>query len=339
MEKRASLKDIANKVGVSTALVSYVINGKEKGKRVSLEIVKKIKQAAKELNYQPNEIARSLKKGSTKTIGLIVADIANPFFGQLARTIENEAMKFGYMIIIGSSDEDALMSELIINTFLKRQVDGFIIVPAEGTIEQIKNIIQMKIPIVLVDRFFPEITTSYIVIDNYQATFDATCHLIEKGYKQIAMVAYKSSLIHMKERIRGYLEAMKTFNLTDNQCVVEISYKHPQKEIEYACNDLIIKNKRINAAIFATNVLSISGLTCIHKYNIKVPEDLACIGFDGGDCFDLFYSPLTYVQQPLQKMGEEAVRVLVDLIIESEKIVHLILKPKLIVRSSCGCLL
>ena len=106
MPKRTSLKDIAAKVGVSTALVSYVMNGQEKEKRVGSEIVEKIREAAIELNYKPNQIASSLRKGSTNTIGLIVADIANPFFGQLARIIEDEASKYNYIVIFGSSDEN-----------------------------------------------------------------------------------------------------------------------------------------------------------------------------------------------------------------------------------------
>ena len=110
MQRRVSMKDIADKVGVSIALVSYVLNGQEKEKRVGAEVVKKIREAAKELNYQPNQIARSLRTKTTKTIGLVVADIANPFFGQLARIIENEANNFGYTVIFGSSDEDESVS-------------------------------------------------------------------------------------------------------------------------------------------------------------------------------------------------------------------------------------
>jgi len=334
MEKRVSLKDIAKKVGVSIALVSYVMNGQEKAKRVGAELVKKIRQAAEELNYQPNQIARSLRMGSTKTIGLIVADIANPFFGHLARIIEDEANNFGFTVVFGSSDEDKFKSESLINTLLNRQVDGFIIVPTEGTSGQIRNLLRKKIPLVLVDRFFLEINSSHIVLDNYLATFDATSHLIERGYKKIAMVAYKSSLIHMKERVRGYTEAMETFNMSDNQCVNEIRYEQTQKDVENVFNNLLIQNKKIDAILFATNALSISGLICVQRNNILIPDDVAFIGFDGGECFDLFRSPLTYVKQPLEEMGKEACRVLFDLINGSSKTSHIMLKPELVIRSS-----
>ncbi len=334
MDKRVSLKDIANKVGVSIALVSYVMNGQEKKKRVGAEIVKKIRQAAEDLNYQPNQIARSLRTGSTKTIGLIVADIANPFFGQLARIIEDEANNFGYTVVFGSSDENDFKSEALINTLLNRQVEGFIIVPAENTVNQIRNLIKKKFPVVLLDRYFPEINTSYIVLDNYQATFEATHHLFDKGYRRICLIAYKSSLIHMKERIRGYREGLSALGLADDCCVKEIRFDQSQKDMENVFNEMIVDDKKSDAFIFATNALSVSGLICAKKNNIKVPDDVAFIGFDGGDCFDLYHSPLTYVRQPLEEMGKEAFRVLLDLINGSSKTSRIIVNPTLIIRDS-----
>jgi LacI family transcriptional regulator len=337
MHKRTSLKDIASKVGVSIALVSSVMNGNGKRIRVSDEVAKKIRQIAEDLNYQPNEIARSLRKGSTKTIGLIVADISNPFFALLARCVEDKASKYGYTVIIGSSDEEIPKSDSIINTFLQRQVDGFIIAPAEGTSEQVRSLFQKKIPLVLVDRFFPEIITNYVVLDNYNATYNATSLLIEKGFKRIAIVAYKLSLIHMKDRIRGYKEAMKSHNLSDNTCVVEINLNRARTEVPDACINLFVKNKNVDAIIFATNLLSIEGLYSIVENNIKIPEDLGFIGFDGGDCFDLFYSPISYIKQPVEEMAKAAVETLMDYFIniESPKISHIILESKLVVRSSC----
>ncbi len=334
MDKRVSLKDIANKVGVSIALVSYVMNGQEKKKRVGAEVVKKIRQAAKDLNYQPNQIARSLRTGSTKTIGLIVADIANSFFGHLARIIEDEANNFGYTVVFGSSDENDFKSEALINTLLNRQVDGFIIVPAQDTLIQMRNLIKKKFPVVFLDRYFPELNSSYIVLDNYQATFEATNHLFNRGYRRIAFIAYKSSLIHMKERIRGYTEAMDNIGLKDGSSVHEIRFEQSQKDMDNIFNELIVANKKTDALICATNALSVSALISVKKNDILIPDDLALIGFDGGECFDLYHSPLTYVKQPLEEMGKEAFRVLLDLINGSSKTSHITLNPTLIIRNS-----
>lgn len=336
MGKKVSLKDIANKVGVSTALVSYVLNGLEKEKRVGREVVVKIREAARELNYKPNQIARSLRKGSTNTIGLIVADIANPFFAHLARIIEDEAIKYNYVVIIGSSDENSSKSESLVDTFLNRQVDGFIMVPAEGCIGQVGSLLQKEVPVVLIDRHFPELTTNYVVLDNYEATYEATCHLIEKGCRKIEMIAYQSPLIHMQERIRGYREAMMANPATVNVIRVrEIDYHHVQDQMDKIMAGMNRKGDA-DALLFATNALSIAGLYAIRKYDIRVPGQLSVIGFDGNEAFDFFDPPLTFIEQPLEEMGKESVRVLLEQIGGANKIVHTKLKHQLIQRASCG---
>src|SRR5690606_5499858 len=129
---------------------------------------------AAELNYQPNQIAKSLKSGKSFTIGLIVADISNPFFANIARTIEDEAKKDNYTVIFGSSDENAEKSKDLIDVLVKRQVDGFIIAPTENSETQIEYLIKANIPFVLIDRYFPGIESNYVVTDNHQAAYDAT---------------------------------------------------------------------------------------------------------------------------------------------------------------------
>jgi len=334
MSKRTSLKDIAKNVGVSTALVSYVISGREKEKRVGAELVAKIKEVAREMNYQPNQIAQSLRTGMTNTIGLIVADIANPFFGSLARIIEDEASKYGYTVIIGSSDENSNKSETLIDTFRKRQVDGFIIVPAEGTEMQIKLLQESGIPLVLTDRYFAEVNCNYVGLDNFKATYDAISHLIENGYKKIGIIAYKSRLIHMQERIEEYVEAMKANQLENEIRIEELCYNFVKSDIEKCMNMVIGKEQKIEALLFATNALTISGLYCIKRLNLNVPEELAIIGFDGNAAYDFYYTPLTYIEQPLEEIGKESVRVLVEQINGSDKVEHLKLQYTLIKRQS-----
>jgi LacI family transcriptional regulator len=335
MAKNVSLKDIATKVGVSTALVSYVLNGLEKEKRVGPEIVIKIHQAANELKYKPNQIARSLRKGSTNTIGIIVADISNPFFAQLARVIEDTASENGYTVVFGSSDENYIKSASLIETLLNRQVDGFIIAPSEGSIEQIKSLIKLNIPVVLVDRYLPELSVNHVVLDNYMATYSAVNCLVSKGYNRIFMIAYKSSLVHMQERIRGYQEAMKEKGLSKEILVKEVRYQHVKSDMEKIMGELLIEKKK-DSVLFATNALSISGLYAIREHNIKVPDELAVIGFDGHEVFDFFQPPLTFIQQPLEDMGKESVRILIEQIKGSKKTVHIELKHQLIERGSCG---
>ncbi len=335
MSKKVSLKDIATKVGVSTATVSYVLNGLEKEKRVGVEVAKKIKDAARELNYMPNQIARSLRKGSTNTIGLIVADIANPFFGQLARIVEDEAIKHNYTVIFGSSDEDCVKSEALIDTFVNRQVDGFIIVPSEGCESQISSLINREVPCVLIDRYLPQLDASYVVLDNFSAVYHAVTHLVEKGHRRIGMVAYENSLIHMSERIRGYKEAMIDHQIEKEIHVEKIAYNLTRNEMEQIIGDMLMDRKS-DALIFATNALSIAGLYAVKNIQKKVPEELALIGFDGNEAFDFFESPLTYIKQPLEQMGRESVRILLDEIKGNTKKQQIQMTSKLITRASCG---
>lgn len=335
MARSVSLKDIASKVGVSAATVSYVLNGLEKEKRVSAEMVKKVQQVAKELNYKPNQIASSLRKGTTNSIGLIVADISNPFFGQLARIIEDEAALFNYTVIFGSSDGDSSKSETLINTFCSRKVDGLLIVPSEDSFEQIDSLIKEGIPTVLIDRYIPGLNINHVVLDNYKATYSAVEHFISNGYKKISMIAYNSSLTHMKERVRGYCEAMQDNGLAEEITVREVHYDNVKNEMEIIMTELL-NGKKSNALLFASNNLTISGLYLIKKFKIIVPYDLAVIGFDGHEVYDFFQPQLTYIQQPLEKMGRESIKLLLNQIQGSKRIVHVELKHKLIIRASSG---
>jgi len=330
------MKDIADKVGVSTALVSYVLSGQEKEKRVGAEMAKQIRKVAEDMNYTTNQIARSLGKGSTKTIGLIVADIANPFFGTMARIVEDEANKYGYTVIIGSSDEDCEKAAILVDALQNRRVDGFIIVPSDGPKNCVRSLTDNTMPLVCIDRYITDITTNFVILDNFQACSDAINCLIGKGYKKIGMVAYKSSMIHMKERVRGYTDTMEANGLKENILVKEISHASIKTDTIRVMKELTQGNNKLDALLFATNALSIHGLYYILENNIRVPEDLAIIGFDGNEAFDFFYSPLTYIKQPIEEMAKESVRILMEQINGSKKIVHIMLIHKLIERKSCG---
>ena len=183
MKKKVCQKDIAHKVGVSTALVSYVLNNLKEG-RISKVVAQKIRETAKELNYRTNQIAKSLKINKTFTIGLIVADISNPFFSNLARIIEDEADKKNYTVIFGSCDENAQKSWKLMNALLDRQVDGFIIAPAENTESNIIYLKEHDIPFVLIDRYFPGLETNWVTLDNYKAAYTAVQHMIDGGNKR-----------------------------------------------------------------------------------------------------------------------------------------------------------
>jgi len=336
MKKNVSLKDIAQAAGVSTALVSYVLNNKEKEARVGEKIAKDIREIAKKLNYQPNHIAKSLKSGKSFTIGLIVADISNPFFANLARTVEDEAKKHNYTVIFASSDENPDKSRDLINVLMARQVDGFIIVPTENSEEQIKRLADQHVPFVLVDRYFPSIQSNFVITDNYHASYDAVNHLVHTGHKKIGLVIYRSGLIHMQERRRGYLDALKDNKLSlDESLIKEIDYIHLKEDIDGKIIELI--KQGTDAIFFATNTLALGGLRYLSQQHYRIPEDLALACFDAGEAFDFFYSPITFVEQPLVEAGQKAVHLLVDEITQKKQShTGLMLEAKLIVKKSSG---
>lgn len=331
-----SIKDIAQKAGVSTALVSYVLNGKEKESRVGQEIAAKIKEIAKELNYEPNHLAKSLRSGKTQTIGLIIADISNPFFANVARIVEDEAKRNGYTVIIGSSDENPDKSRDLLNVLINRQVDGFIIVSSEDSDEQIRDLKEKNIPFVLLDRYFPDIQTDFVSTDHYKASFDAAAHLMSNGYKRVGMIAYKSQLFHMQERIRGYQDALKDNKIPFQKgWLKKVRFNVIEPEVKAAIDELIAAERPVDALIFATYSLTINALKYFNEIQLKVPDDLAIVSFGQAEALDLYYCPITYVRQPIGLLGQTAVGLLVDKIKNRQKgPAQILMKAELIVRSS-----
>lgn len=335
--KKVSLKDIAQELGVSAALVSYVLNGKAKEVRVSDAMVKKILKTSQQMNYRPNLIAKSLKIGQTKTIGLIVADISNPFFSTIARIIEDEAKKSGYVVIFGSSDESAEKQNQLIDVMMTRLVDAFIIAPADGTQDQIKDVKERGIPIVLIDRFFPDLEVDCVRLNNWNAAGLAVNKLIQNGRKRIGMVAYDTKQTHMTDRKSGYKSALKKNGIKFNKdWLIEVNYNNILEDETIALSSLL-KPLRIDALFFATNSLAVIGLKEIVKLGIRIPEELAIISFDESDAFDFFYSPITCVSQSLIDFGKESVRLVIDrLQCLTMKKKDIVIEGKLVVRESCG---
>ena len=303
--KKTSLKDIAQQAGVSIALVSYVLNGKEKESRVGQEIAIKIRQIAADLNYQPNYLAKSLRSGKTQTIGLIIADISNPFFANIARIVEDEAKRNGYTVIIGSSDENADKSRDLLEVLIKRQVDGFIIVSAEDSAEQVRHLREQQIPFVLLDRYFPDVPTDFVSTDHYRAAYDGASHLITNGYQRIGMIAYKSAMFHMRERIRGYQDALKDKGgAFQKSWLKKIRFTNLEQESKEAIDEVTKIANPVDALIFATYGLAVNGLIYLNERKLRVPDDVAIVSFGQAEAFDLYYCPITYLKQPIGLLGQ-----------------------------------
>lgn len=336
MMKKVGLKDIAEHVGVSIALVSYVLNGQAEIKQVSKKNADKIRAAADQLNYKPNQIAKSLKMHKTHTIGLVVADINYRFSTGITRAIEAEAKKNNYTVLFGSSNEDQETFEELINALINRQVDGLILVPVENSQDQIKMLQRSEVPFVLIDRNFPELPTNYVALDNYQAAYNATKYLIGLGHKRISFVNYKTTLFHLLERNRGYIDALIDHQIiVDENWLQEIDSADRAGHINRAIDKILSFAEPCDAVFFATDTLAISGLKYLNKIGVQIPEKISVLSFDESEAFDLFYCPITHASQPLSDMGQIAVETLLELMNNSKVNRQFNLESTIVAGRSC----
>ncbi|OCA80196.1 transcriptional regulator [Chryseobacterium contaminans] len=307
--KRPSIKDIATLAGVSVATVSYVLNKKE-GQRISEETRKKIFEIAETINYTPNKIAKSLKTNTTKLLGLIVADISNEFYSHMARHLEDKALKLGYTLIIGSSDENAEKFKKLTELFSQQQVDGMIVAPVAGSENTLENLINSKYPIVTIDRYLKEVNIAGITINNQEIAESTTNLLIKKNFHKIIYIGYKTELPHLLDRQYGFEKAIKSSNQPVEVQYLLVGLENIAQEVHLELENMIGKEPENTALYFSSNKLAVAGLSYIVKNNIKVPEQVSVVAFDETDAYDLFPTEITYIQQPIEEMAEEAIKLL-----------------------------
>ena len=336
MRKNVSLKDIAQTVGVSVALVSYVLNGHAKKKRVGDAIAKRIEDTAKKLHYHPNQIAKSLKTRKSDTIGLIVGNIYYRYTTGVAEAIEAEAKRRGVNVIIGNTHESLSTFRELVHVLIHRQVDGLIIVAVEKGEAEIRQLLKKEIPFVLIDRSFPKLKTNFIGINNYKIAYAATEYLIKCRFSRILFVNYKTSFFHLQERTRGYRAA-----LSDNK-LAHVPALHPEVRKTHAYEDIrrvigeLVPAAACDAIFFATGNLAVAGLKIILELGIQIPRDVSVISFDESEAFALFNCPVTHFRQPLEEIGQSAVRLLFNGMEENKGAGQLYLDSTFVPGKSCG---
>lgn len=302
--KKVSMQDIADKVGVSRCTVSLALSGKGRAKRVSEALCDKIKQAAKEMHYEPNELARSLRTGLTKTLGVVIADISNEFFGELSYHIQKRANSLGYNIIITNSDEVPEKMLESIRLLINRQVDGIIMVPTNSSVSIANRIVSLGIPFVQVDRFIPGLNASYVILDNYKASEALTEKFYAEGCRRIAMVKHKTSALN--GRSEGYEKFMKDHDIYDKELVFNIRYSDEDEDLKVALCRLLSSPKKVDAVIFQSHELFLNGIRYIRdRREIKIAT------FDKSAAYAIVDFPLTFVEQPIKEMAYSAVDLLV----------------------------
>lgn len=308
--KKVSIKDIAQKAGVSNATVSLVLSGKVKKGRVSKETTELIREIAKELNYQPNNLARSLQSGRSRTVGLLVADISNPFFGLLAFYVQEQMEKSGYAVFIMNTNESDVQMGKMIDILKNRQVDGYIIVPTQHGESYIQQLVDAHTPLVLIDRYYPAIQTYSVMLDGYQASFRATRLLIGKGCKRIGLLVYDGTQSHMSDRKYGYVDALKQEGIYHPELVREVNFSNFHEDVSKGISELLAL--QIDGLFFVTISISLAGIRALVNEGVKIQEDIQVVCFDRSEVFDFMPHPIPYIQQPVEAMARKAVDLLLE---------------------------
>ena len=307
---RVTMEDIAKKAGVSINTVSRALNDKPD---INEQTKEEIIQIAEDLNYQPNRFAQGLRSSKTSTVGVIVADILNPFFSALLKGIEQAARQQDYSIIVQDTDEKYGNERSAIQTMMAEQVDGLLITPVQTEKETISELQRSSLPFVLVGRHFDELDTSYVVTDDVQGSYKATEYLIEKGYKQIAIISGPAHISSSRERLLGFRDAMNDHDLAipeefvlKNTVTMEEGYETGE--------ELLAGEKTPEAVLCYSDFVALGVIKAAREAGYGIPEDLAVIGYD-----DIFFStclevPLTSVRIPKKEMGQRSFETLRQLI-------------------------
>ncbi|MBM7646639.1 LacI family transcriptional regulator [Scopulibacillus daqui] len=301
----ATIRDVAKEAGVSVATVSRVINSNG---YVNEETKKKVEKAIQLLNYKPNAVARSLFKKQSMTIGLIIPDITNPFFPQLARAVEDVTNEKGYTIILGNSDESSEKEQEYLDIFEQKYVDGIILATNTLTVEQIASLGK---PVVAVDRPIDSGVPT-VVAEHRRGAQAAVRHLLDTGCQTIAHIRGPEHVVSADERCKGYLDIVKDKPWFSDQLVINGHYAINDA---YKAASELIKDRPDVDGIFAGNdLMAIGALKAARELGKKVPEELAIIGFDGIDMCETTFPELSTMVQPIYELGATAANMLIELI-------------------------
>jgi len=291
------------------------MNDKAVKMRISQEVIQRVENVAREMGYRPNQLARGLRTGKTRTIGLIVENISNAFFATLAKTIEDEAKKYDYKVVYCSTDNDEEKARELINMLSQRQVDGYIITPTLNLVEDIHRLQAENKPVVLIDRYFPQHDEiPYVLVDNYGGVSNGMEYLISQGYRKIALVSIQADMAHMKDRVDAYYDVLRRNDITpDDRLVKLIPYDCVRETALREIMELLTGHSaEIDAVFFLTNYLGVLGIEAIKRSGIRVPEQVAVLCFDDNDIFRLYTPTISVIRQPIAEIGQKAMLALIE---------------------------
>lgn len=310
-----TIKDIAKALGLSVSTVSKALRGSHE---ISGETKNHVLAYAREHNYKPNPIAQSLKRGRSKSIGIIVCNIDNNFFSQVINGIESVARQKDYNVIITQSRESYEREVANSEHLSSRSVDGLIISLSAETrnVDHLTKLHQKGLPIVFFDRVTDEIATHKVIANNFKGAYDATRHLLEQGFRRIAHITSSVSLSITAERLQGYKKALADAGLQPDERYIKLC-EHGgmiQEETRQALSELLQLEQRPDAIFTASDRLSTTTLSLLRQMKIAVPQQIALVGFTNSISADIFNPSLTSVVQPALEMGQQVTDLLIQLI-------------------------
>ncbi|AEE15711.1 substrate-binding domain-containing protein [Treponema brennaborense] len=328
-----TIHEVAKLAGVSTATVSHVCNNT---RYVSDDLRRKVLDAMAALQYKPNVIARGLRGGSLKSIGLVVPDCTNTFFAEIARAVDRVCFSQGYNIILCNTDNNVQQQSFYIDMLISKQVDGIIFISADETDADIRKCLDFSIPVVVADRDVTDDSVDNIIVDNELGAYQAASHLVSCGFSRIACITGPENIPSSRRRLHGFEKALREASVPLPESYVFTGNFHysggrdafgyfsslPCKpDAVFACNDMM-------ALGFIHTALS-SGL--------RIPSDVSIIGFDNTELSTVMSPKLSTVAQPIEEIAEIALRLLLGKIEKTEKRIRkVVLEPRLILRETCG---
>ncbi len=329
------MQDVAREADVSIATVSRVFN---KQSYVNKETEKKVLRVAKRLDYRPDRVARRMRVKSTDSliIGLILADMENPFFTEIARGVEDVAYKNKNAVMVSNSDEKPDKEKFYLDTMISERISGLIIAPTTNNYETIQKISEDGYPVVCVDRHPEQLILDTVTINNEQGAYLAVKRLIELGHKRIGIINGLPRLTTTTERFEGYRKAMREAGLALDKQLIVFADSRETGGRKKAATLLELKNPP-TAVFTSNNLMTLGFLEEIYNRKLNIPEDIALIGFDDMPWALALNPPLTAVKQPGYELGVTAAELLLKRLSEpTRNTVNIMLNPELIIRKSCG---
>ncbi|MFI5340761.1 MAG: LacI family DNA-binding transcriptional regulator [Candidatus Methylomirabilales bacterium] len=329
-----TIKDVAREAGVSVGTASQALGGSP---AVREETRRRVLAVATRLRYQPSALARGLVTRRTHTVGLLISDIANPFFIRAVRAVEDVAQENGYNVILCNTDEDPVKETQYLRVLMEKRVDGIILATTAGSLQAVRDVRWRRVPLVLFDRELPRVATDTVKVDSVLGGRLATEHLLGLGHRRIGIIHGPLVRSTGAERLQGYLTALKAAGIRPiPELIREGNFK---QDSGYELTKALLEVSPSPTALFCTNnLMTVGALQALRERKVRIPGALSLVGYDDMEWWTLTHPPLTTVGQPVYDLGREAMRLLLAQIGREKKRrpQRVVLKPELILRDSCG---